>query len=137
MLRARHATALAATALVALLVPGASAEDGIKLSGLKVEALGPQGPVGLRVNFVILGDGYTKDDLGPGGPFRVDAERLVKNFFSKEPFASHRELFNVHLVPVASIDRGADDSPGKPGKKTAFRSAYKVNSIDRLLAPQN
>jgi hypothetical protein len=131
------ATALVAAALVAAhRWPDALAEDAIKLSGLKVESIAPQGPVGLRVNLVILGDGYTKEDLGAGGAFRVDVERLVKNFFSKEPFASHRELFNVHVVPVASIDRGADDSPDKPVKKTAFGSAYNVTGIARLLAPQ-
>jgi hypothetical protein len=102
-----------------------------------VAHVGPLGPPSMRCDLVILGDGYTKDDFGPRGPWEVDTARLVKNFFEKEPFKEQRALFNVHLVECISLDKGVDADDGPARKNTAFKSRYGVSKIDRLLAPRD
>jgi hypothetical protein len=102
-----------------------------------VTSLGPSGPLALRVNLVLLGDGYTQGDFGKGHAWETDSTRLLEKFFEKEPFASLRRFFNVHVVEVVSDEHGADDDDGAPRKKTAFGSRYGVAGIPRLLAPRD
>lgn len=52
-----------------------------------------------KVDFVILGDGYTASELGK---FEKDARRLTEVLFSTSPFKEHRRDFNVWaLCPPA------------------------------------
>jgi hypothetical protein len=58
------------------------------------------GPPAEKVDFLILGDGYTAAERGK---FEKDARRLVAILFSKAPFQSRRSDFNVWgLCPPAS-----------------------------------
>ena len=53
-----------------------------------------------KVDFVILGDGYTARELGK---FENDARRLTEVLFSTSPFKEHRRDFNVWgLCPPAN-----------------------------------
>ncbi len=113
------------------------AEESRKLEGLRVVQVGPVGLPALRVDLVIVGDGYVADDFKPQGKWEIDSARLVKNFFEKMPFKALRSLFNVHLVEVHSQDRGADDRPGSDSKQTAFNSTYRFTGIERLLVCQD
>jgi hypothetical protein len=108
-----------------------------KFQGLRVVQAGPVGLPSLRVDLVILGEGYIEADFKPQGKWHVDAARLVKNFFEKMPFKALRNLFNVHLVEVVSMDRGADDRPGHDSKRTAFDATYGFSGVARLLVCQN
>ncbi|HVR73445.1 MAG TPA: M64 family metallopeptidase [Planctomycetota bacterium] len=105
--------------------------------GLRVVQLGPVGHPALRVDLVIVGEGYIAEDFRPQGKWEIDSARLVKNFFEKLPFKTLRNLFNVHLVEVHSQDRGAEDRPGVNLKRTAFNATYGVSGIDRLLVCQD
>jgi hypothetical protein len=128
--------AILTTALAALAPARAAdtpAATGFVLDGLKVTTVGPSGPPAMRVDIVIVGDGYVKEDFAPGGRWQVDTARLVKLFFEKVPFKQLRHLFNVHLVEAVSLDRGADDSPAKDVKRTPFDCAYGADGVDRAL----
>ncbi len=123
--------------IVAAAVSPAVAEEGEHLESLRVVQVGPIGLPALRVDLVILGDGYVAEDFRPQGKWEIDSARLAKNFFEKLPFKTLRHLFNVHLVEVRSQDRGADSSPGSDEKRTAFDSTYGFTGIDRLLVCQD
>ncbi|MGB6002021.1 MAG: peptidase M64 N-terminal domain-containing protein, partial [Thermoanaerobaculia bacterium] len=48
-----------------------------------------------KVDLLILGDGYTKSEMGQ---YHQDAKRVAEELFSVEPFASRRESFNVWAI---------------------------------------
>src|SRR6185436_9244706 len=100
---------------------------------LNVKTIGEGGPAAMRVNMVILGDGYVVEDFGEGGKWEVDAERLVSDFFNQPPFKSLRSLFNVFLVEVISQECGADDSPQTDSKRTALNCTYGQRDLAHLL----
>lgn len=108
-------------------------KDTFEFDGLRVRQVGDLGPPSMRVDLVIVGEGYTEDDFRPGGEWTIDAARLIKNFFEKMPFKELRTLFNVHLVEVSSLDRGADETPEADRKRTAFDACYGNNGVARLL----
>ena len=47
---------------------------------LRVTSEGPLGPTALRVDLVILGDGYVAADFAPKGKWPIDSARLIRNF---------------------------------------------------------
>jgi hypothetical protein len=57
-------------------------------------------------NLVILGDGYTRDDLDHGR-YADDANGFVEAFFATEPFDRLAARINVHRVDVRSDEGGA------------------------------
>lgn len=71
----------------------------------KVSALAQSGKPADKVDIVILGDGYTKSEMGK---FRADAKRLNDALFSTEPFKSRKNDFNVWTVEVESKVSGID-----------------------------
>ncbi|HPQ52778.1 MAG TPA: M64 family metallopeptidase [Spirochaetota bacterium] len=89
------------------------------------------------INFCIMGDGYTQDDLTKGGPYEKECKKLADYIFSKSPFREYREYFNVYIVFVRSRERGADDSPSYNTRDTALNSSYGISGIQRLLYAQN
>jgi hypothetical protein len=64
------------------------------------------GPADKKVDIVVLGDGYTKEEMGK---FRSDCQRLINAFFSVEPYKSRKSDFNVRAVetpaPVSGVSR--------------------------------
>lgn len=80
----------------------------------KIDTLQYHGSDQNMVNFVVLGDGYTENEL----PYlREDAGHFMNYFFQTEPFAQYRNLFNVFLINTISSESGAvhecsaDDCP--------------------------
>lgn len=64
------------------------------------------GPAEKKVDLVVLGDGYTKEEMAK---FRKDAKRLIAALFSVEPYKSRQADFNVRAVetpsPVSGVSR--------------------------------
>lgn len=64
------------------------------------------GPADKKVDIVVLGDGYTKEEMAK---FRSDSQRLIEAFFSVEPYKSRKSDFNVRAVetpaPVSGVSR--------------------------------
>jgi hypothetical protein len=61
------------------------------------------GPSAEKVDFLILGDGYTAAERGK---FEKDARRLVDILFSKSPFRERRNDFNVWGLCPAATESG-------------------------------
>lgn len=57
-------------------------------------------------NIVILGDGYMKYDLIPGGEFDKRAGEIIERLFSVAPFNNYKSYFNVYKVYAESNDTG-------------------------------
>src|SRR6266851_682700 len=56
-----------------------------------------------KVDFLILGDGYTAAERGK---FDKDARRLVEILFSTSPYKEHRQDFNVWALCPAAAESG-------------------------------
>ncbi|MCP3979250.1 MAG: peptidase M64 [bacterium] len=61
------------------------------------------GDPAVKVDLVILGDGYTGDEMDD---FRTDVERAAQALFAEEPFASRRKDFNVRAIPTPASRSG-------------------------------
>jgi hypothetical protein len=56
-----------------------------------------------KVDFLILGDGYTTRELAK---FKADARRLTEVLFSTSPFKEHRRDFNVWAICPPALESG-------------------------------
>lgn len=77
------------------------------------------------INLVIMGDGFLKKDLTPGGKFERAARSAMNAFFSIEPATTYQERFSVHMMTYASQHEGPrlttiDDAV----HETAFETWY-------------
>ncbi|OKJ93495.1 peptidase [Streptomyces sp. CB03234] len=94
------------------------------------------GPADKRFNLVLLGDGYTAEQLPE---FRADVDKHLNVLWSIEPFASYRSYVNVWAVEVPSAESGVDCDPdlGAPRRDTplgmGFWGGCDANSVQRLL----
>ncbi len=91
----------------------------------KVRTLREQGPPHKKVDFLILGDGYTKDEMGK---FRKDADRWMNVILKTEPFKKNASRLNFRAIEVISEDSGIDEPRKNTWKNTALGCSY--NSFD-------
>lgn len=114
--------------LVALVVAGTgttlpergTAQD---LPPNRVVPLQVTGPANERLNLLVLGDGYTAEEMPR---FRADVDRLLNIQWSIEPFKSYRSYFNVYLIEVESPVSGisCDPDDGNVRRDTPLRLQY-------------
>ena len=77
--------------------------------------------VGLGIDLVLMGDGYS-DRMINAGDYDRDMERAIDGIFSYEPFASFKELFNILIIYAVSDNEVI-------GKSTAFSIEYNSDGI--------
>ncbi len=84
-----------------------------------------------RVDFVIVGDGYTAAEQGQ---FAADATSIQNNFFRYEPFITYEPYFRWTQIEVISNESGVDNDPS-PGinRDTALDMQYWCSGTERLL----
>ncbi|MEU6881785.1 M64 family metallopeptidase [Streptomyces sp. NPDC046712] len=94
------------------------------------------GPADKRFNLVVMGDGYTADEMDE---FRADVDKHLGVLWSIEPFASYRSYINVWAVEVPSPESGVDCDPGldAPRRDTPLNMGFwggcNPDSVQRLL----
>src|SRR5215217_6217599 len=87
------------------------------------------------VNIVVLGDGFTKEDLQQGGSFDKQSKELIDYLFTVPPFSQNKKYFNTYVVYAESKNRGA--SMGyDPSGRTKFSSHFSLQT-ERLLMAGN
>lgn len=102
----------------------------------QVNKIKDAGPDGKRINFVVLGDGYTSTELGK---FATDANNVIVDFFNEPPFTNYTNFFNVHTIDVVSPESGADHPVADQGQpvldvNTALDASFHWGgSVHRLL----
>jgi hypothetical protein len=69
-----------------------------------VDTLVYNGNTDKHINFVILGDGYTQNEISK---FVTDATKFTNSFFSVTPYSKYEKFFNVFIIKVPSNQSGA------------------------------
>ncbi|TVL88814.1 peptidase [Streptomyces sp. SAJ15] len=106
------------------------------IDGATVVPVQRTGPADKRFNLILLGDGYTADEIPD---FRADVDRHLNVLWSIEPFASYRSYVNVWAVELPSRDSGVDCDPGldAPRRDTPLNMGFwggcDADSVRRLL----
>jgi len=81
-----------------------------------------------KVDIVILGDGYTAEQIGK---YHNDAERLTKSLFDVEPFKSHKNDFNIRAVDTPSDVTGVNKPHPGVFKRTPLSVSYGAFGSER------
>lgn len=63
---------------------------------------------GKGIDIVLMGDGYSDRQIA-SGRYEADMRKAMEAFFSKEPFTSFRNLFNVYMVNLVSKREGCSN----------------------------
>jgi hypothetical protein len=93
------------------------------------------GPTDKKVDILILGDGYAKEDIEK---FRKDAKHFTEQLFSCQPFKKHKNDFNVRAMEVISDDSGIDMPDKNVWKHTALGTMYNTfGSARYVLTEEN
>jgi hypothetical protein len=101
----------------------------------EVWTLFEHGPPSEKVDLVVLGVGYTVEELPK---FHGDAERLIGALFSYEPFRSRREDFNVRGIDLPSPVSGVTRPHSSRWRRTPLSTQYGIFDSERyLLTPDN
>lgn len=93
------------------------------------------GPVGARLDVVIIGDGYTADEQDD---FAADATARWAEMSEIEPYDSYGGMTNVWRVNAVSVDSGIsrdfDTNPGEvQDKNTALGAYFWCGGTERLV----
>jgi len=88
------------------------------------------GPSSHKVDILILGDGYTAEELDK---FRKDAEHFNAVMFSTKPFAQHKKDFNVWTIEVKSDESGIDVPDKNIWKRNALGAQYNTFGSARYV----
>ena len=107
---------------------------GQKTTTYKVNRLVNNGDVKSKVDIVILGDGYTADEMNL---FREDANRFVEYFFAVDPYKARKSDFNVCAVEVVSPQSGIADPNKNFFPKNPLKTTYNTFGVDRYVLSQN
>lgn len=83
-----------------------------------------------KVDLLVLGDGYTQDELPK---YRADVRRMVEALFATEPFASRRNDFNVWGIDLPSTDSGISRPRSADFKRTPLGLSFNAFDSDRYL----
>lgn len=131
--------ATAGAVLTAFVLGTATPSAGAEADVTEAAAVVPvqtTGPAEKRFNLVVLGDGYTAEEMPA---FRADVEKHMNVLWSTEPFASYRSYINVWAVELPSAESGVDCDPGldAPRRDTpldmGFWGGCDPGSVQRLL----
>jgi hypothetical protein len=96
----------------------------------KVEVLFENGPPAVKVDLLVLGDGYTAAERGK---FLDDARRLTGALFDTEPFERRRGDFNVRALAVAAAEPGITDPTTGTWRGNPLGLAYGALGSERYV----
>jgi hypothetical protein len=83
-----------------------------------------------KLDFLILGDGYTEAERGK---FEKDAKRLTNTLFETEPFKSRRKDFNVWGLFTPSVDSGISRPSSGIHHRSAIGASYDAFGSERYI----
>jgi hypothetical protein len=94
----------------------------------KVDIITENGPADQKVDIVILGDGYSKEEMEK---FRKDAKRLSGFLMNSEPFKSHSSDFNIRAIETPSETSGVNKPHHGVFKRTPLTVHYSSFDSER------
>lgn len=92
---------------------------------LKAGAVQKSGDPHKKVDVLILGDGYAKDEMKK---YKQDVEKFTKTLLGTSPFKERKDAFNVWFIEAPSLDSGIDEPRKNLWKRTPFGCSF--NSFD-------
>jgi IgA Peptidase M64/Peptidase M64 N-terminus len=93
-------------------------------------ALQKSGDPTAKVDFLILGDGYTKEEAGK---FEHDARRLVDILFTQSPFKEHRADFNVWGLCPPAAESGISRPSTGVHRRSPVGASYDTFGSERYV----
>ena len=96
----------------------------------KVWTIFENGPPENKIDLLILGDGYTAEQLPA---FHEDARRLVEVLFSTTPFRERRKDFNVRAIDTPAEDSGISRPSDGVYRRTALGASYDIFGSERYV----
>lgn len=129
-----------------LMVFGAITGPLLMAQQFDVDTLLYQGNRDQHINIVILGDGYTEEQMSD---FVRDANSFKSYLLGKAPYSNYRNYFNVFIIKTPSLESGVkhpqtagDCNSAHPSVPVAnpnnyFGSTFDAYGIHRLLVPMN
>lgn len=94
----------------------------------KVDIISEKGPVDRKVDIVLLGDGYSKDEMAK---FRKDAFRLAGYLMNTEPYRSRTGDFNIRAIETPSETTGVNKPHHGVYKRSALSVSYSSFDSER------
>jgi hypothetical protein len=94
----------------------------------KVDIISENGAADKKVDIVILGDGYAKDEMGK---FRKDAARLSGYLMEAEPFKSRSKDFNIRAIETPAESSGVSKPHHGVFKRTPLSVHYSSFDSER------
>jgi hypothetical protein len=86
------------------------------------------------VNIVVLGDGFTKEELIENGKYDAKVKEMTDFLFTIEPFKQYKDHFNIYQIYAESQVSGAADT--YTPQRTKFDAYFEAISA-RTLVPGN
>ncbi len=109
--------------------PGArSVNPSEPISTFKTFSVLKNGAPNDKVDIVILGDGYTADEMEK---FKEDVKRLTNELFNVEPFKSRKRDFNIMAVETPSAVSGVNRPHPGVFKRTPLSVSYSSFDSER------
>ncbi|MBI5779060.1 MAG: hypothetical protein HZA49_06350 [Planctomycetes bacterium] len=113
--------------LVVFVQPGLTDKDSdYNLSRLQIKKP-HSGKADKTVKIVIVGDGYVKKDLAPGGKYEGDCQKVVNAFLKKAPFRQYQDYFSIYVIYAESYTSGAENNPGEDKKRNILDTTVETN----------
>lgn len=110
-------------------------KDAVKDNSIKVYKSHFSGDPHIKVDVVILGDGYTSSEQKK---FEKDLKRFTKVFLDQEPYKSQKNKFNIYGVFKASQESGIDEPGANIYKSTTLSTTfYSLGSERYVLTEDN
>jgi hypothetical protein len=94
----------------------------------KIDIISENGPPDKKVDIVVLGDGYSKDEMNK---FRNDAARLSGYLMNAEPFKSRSKDFNIRAIESPGESSGVNKPHHGIFKRTPLTVHYSSFDSER------
>jgi hypothetical protein len=99
-------------------------------AGGRVWTVFENGPPQTKVDLLVLGDGYTPEQLPK---FHSDVTRLLDALFAEEPFKSRRGDFNVRAIDLPSARSGVNRPNAGEFRRTPLSAEYNIFDSERYV----
>ena len=87
---------------------------------------------GAGIDLVLMGDGYSDRQIA-SGKYMEDMTLSIDNFFKLEPYKSNRNLFNIYVVDVVSLNEGYQVIAGTTALDGYFGDDTEVGGDDEAI----
>lgn len=96
----------------------------------KIDVILESGPAETKMDFVILGDGYTAAEMDK---FRADARRMADVLLSHEPYSRRKDDINIRAIETPSEVSGVTRPMPGIYKRTALSTHYSSFGSERYV----